>query len=262
MGFDRFNIPIGPQASLPDKMTVLVTGAASGIGLAQAQSFLKAGHTVIGVDIKENRPLNKTTNNQAFTYYTTDVSDEKAVKNLYQSISQHHSSLHVLVNTAGILDDYRTIEETSFEDWQKVLNTNLQSIFLMTKTFLPLLLKNPTSRLINMSSIAGLTAGGGGIAYTASKHAVAGFTKQMAYDYAEHGLLANAIAPGAIATDMNKADFEIDEAAMAMEVRQQTPNKRWATAQEVADLTSFLASNQASYIQGSVIPIDGGWLIR
>src|SRR5699024_8328699 len=91
--------------------------------------------------------------------------------------------------------------------WQAIISSNLQVVYNMTKTALPYLLANPTSRLINMASIAGLTAGGGGIAYTTAKHAIVGFTKQMAYDYAGQGLVANAIAPGAIMTPMNQAEF-------------------------------------------------------
>ena len=134
-------------------------------------------------------------------------------------------------------------------------------MFLMSKYFLSFLRQQKASRLINMASIAGLTAGGGGVAYTASKHAVIGLTKQIAYDYSTDGLRANAIAPGAIQTAMTQSDFEGD-GSLAQWVADQTPVKRWAQAEEVAQLTLFLASDAADYIQGTVLPVDGGWMIR
>lgn len=115
--------------------------------------------------------------------------------------------------------------------------------------------------IVNMASIAGLVAGGGGAAYTASKHAIIGYTKQLAYDYSRKGIRANAIAPGAIQTPMNEADFTGD-GTMAKWIANETPAGRWAEASEVADLTLYLASDAASYIRGAVIPIDGGWIVK
>lgn len=112
-----------------------------------------------------------------------------------------------------------------------------------------------------MASVAGLVAGGGGAAYTASKHAVIGYTKQLTFDYSRQGIRANALAPGAIQTPMNKADFEGD-AEIAKWVANETPAGRWAQPDEVAKATLFLASEGASYIQGAVLPIDGGWIVK
>lgn len=115
--------------------------------------------------------------------------------------------------------------------------------------------------IINMTSIAGLVAGGGGAAYTASKHGIIGYTKQLDYDYIRDGIRANAIAPGAIETPMNAADFAGD-GKMAKWVADETPAGRWAKPEEVADLTLFIASDKADYIHGAVIPIDGGWIMK
>ncbi|MDN6516432.1 MAG: SDR family oxidoreductase, partial [Lacticaseibacillus paracasei] len=124
---------------------------------------------------------------------------------------------------------------------------------------LPGMLARGHGIFINMSSIAGLVGGGGGVAYTAAKHAVIGLTKQLDLDYAAKGIRANALAPGAINTPMNAADFAGD-GKMAAWVAQETPAKRWAKPEEVAQLSLFLASDAADYIHGTVIPIDGGWL--
>jgi 3-oxoacyl-[acyl-carrier protein] reductase len=249
---------------LPDQLKVIVTGGMSGIGRSQVQQFLEKGHRVLAVDLKEDADLvNKWTANypRTFSFRRADCSDLMAVTALFQEVKDTWGKIDVLCNTAGILDDYKPLDQTDPASWQAVINNNLQVVYNMTYTALPLLLANPTSRLINMASIAGLTAGGGGIAYTTAKHAIVGFTKQMAYDYADKGLVANAIAPGAIMTPMNQADF-VGTSPMADQVMAQTPAKRWASPDEVAALTLFLASDQAAYMQGNIIPVDGDWMIR
>ncbi|NLM68107.1 MAG: 3-oxoacyl-ACP reductase, partial [Enterococcus sp.] len=174
---------------------------------------------------------------------------------------QAFGTIDILLNTAGVLDDYRNLEDTSLDLWHQILATNLNSMFYLTKLWLPSMLEKETATIINMASIAGLVAGGGGMAYTTSKHAIVGFTKQLALDYADKGLHVNAIAPGAIQTPMNAADF-LGDAEMAKKVAEETPVKRWALPEEVAQLTLFLASTRASYLQGNIVPIDGGWLLK
>ncbi|KMO51231.1 3-ketoacyl-ACP reductase, partial [Lacticaseibacillus rhamnosus] len=165
----------------------------------------------------------------------------------------------IVCNTAGILDGYKTVAETDLATWQHILNVDLTSQFLMIKALLPGMLARGHGVFVNMSSIAGIVGGGGGVAYTAAKHAVIGLTKQLDLDYAAQGIRANALAPGAINTPMNAADFAGD-GKMAAWVAKETPAKRWAKPEEVAQLTLFLASDAADYIHGTVIPIDGGWL--
>ncbi|WP_158178930.1 SDR family oxidoreductase, partial [Lactiplantibacillus plantarum] len=139
--------------------------------------------------------------------------------------------------------------------------TDLTSQFIVTNAVLPAMLAAQHGVFVNMASIAGLVGGGGGAAYTAAKHAIIGYTKQLDLDYAAQGIRANCIAPGAIDTPMNAADFAGD-GKMAKWVASETPAKRWAQPQEVADLTLFLASQHADYIHGTVVPIDGGWLAK
>ena len=122
------------------------------------------------------------------------------------------------------------------------------------------MLENGHGTIVNMASIAGMVAGGGGAAYTAAKFGIIGYTKQLDYDYAAKGIRANCIAPGSIETPMNTKDFEEDDGKMAKWVADQTPAKRWAQPEEVAALTMFLASPRADYIHGTAVPIDGGWL--
>jgi len=166
-----------------------------------------------------------------------------------------------LLNTAGKLDGYHTIAETTSMEWEEIFQTNVSSMFYLTKEILPLMQANGGGTIINMASIAGMVAGGGGIAYTTAKHAIVGFTKQLALDVADQGISVKGIAPGAIQTPMNAADFAGD-GKMAQWVAEETPVKRWAQPEEVAALTLFLASPQASYLQGAIVPIDGGWTLK
>lgn len=235
---------------------VLLTGANSGIGLAQAREFLGQGAKVIGLDCNVDQmqqlKVIYTTN---FGYYQVDLTDEKQLDTVIGKISK----VDILLNTAGVLDDYQPIETTSINLWQKILATNVTTMFNVTKKILPLLAEG--SVIVNMASIAGMVAGGGGIAYTTSKHAVIGFTKQLALDLAERGIRVNGIAPGCIDTPMNAKDFA-NGGEMAKSVAKEVPIKRWAGAEEVARVATFLASNGASYLQGTIIPVDGGWITK
>lgn len=227
---------------------VVVTGAASGIGRAQAHAFVKAGATVLALD------------RQSFTLNGAQV----LIADVTQAATTEQVTAFapdILCNTAGVLDGYATAEQIDLETWQRILEIDLTSQFRMIKAVLPNMLAQHHGVFVNMASIAGLVGGGGGIAYTAAKHAVIGMTKQLDLDYAGVGIRANAIAPGAIETPMNAADFAGD-GHMAQWVAEQTPARRWAKPEEVAALTMFLASPAADYIHGSVIPIDGGWLAK
>lgn len=229
--------------------TVVVTGCASGIGRAQAELFLESGALVYGFDIQST-----SIKHERFIFQRLDLTDENKVQKL-------KIDADILCNTAGILDGFQPTLDTSIQQWRRVMETNVTSMFLMTNQLLPHMLKQHQGIIINMASIASLIPGGGGAAYTASKHAILGYTKQLVHDYAREGIRINAIAPGAIDTPMNAADFAGD-ASIAYNVMKQIPQNRYASAKEVAELTLFLASDQAKYICGDIIPIDGGWINR
>ncbi|MQS89577.1 3-oxoacyl-ACP reductase [Lactobacillus salsicarnum] len=236
--------------------TVIVTGAASGIGLSQAKLFLDNNATVVALDNNEI-PL-RNSNLHTLIGDVSDISTFDKLRELIQSLS---GKVDVVCNTAGVLDDYRNAIDTSVNQWNDTIQTDLTSQFLMIKAVLPIMLEQNHGVFVNMASIAGLVAGGGGIAYTAAKHAVIGMTKQLDIDYAGRGIRANCIAPGAIDTPMNAADFAGD-GKMAKWVANETPAKRWATPDEVAELSLFLASKRSDYIHGGVVPIDGGWTAK
>ncbi len=239
------------------KKVVLITGVASGIGEAQVAAFLAQGAYVYGID---KQPMTRTMG-ENFHFKQVDVTDPTQLEAAVMNCEHTVGSIDILLNTAGILDEYRPLLETTETLFQTIYETNLLSYFRLTKRVLPTMLEKGSGVIINMASIAGLVAGGGGIAYTTFKHAVVGFTKQLALDYADQGISVKAIAPGAIKTPMNAADFQGD-GMIAKWVAKETPVKRWASADEVAELTLFLASEQASYLQGAVVPIDGGWTLK
>lgn len=229
--------------------TVLVTGVSSGIGLAQAQLFLENGWRVYGVDRSEKPSLAGN-----FHFLQQDL-----MLGL-QPIFDWCSEVDVLCNTAGILDDYKPLLEQSAQEIQEIFEINYVTPVELTRYYLTQMLKKQSGIIINMCSIASSLAGGGGHAYTSSKHALAGFTKQLALDYAEQGVQVFGIAPGAVKTSMTAADFE--PGGLAQWVADETPIKRWIEPEEVAELTLFLASGKAQSMQGEIVKIDGGWSLK
>ena len=229
--------------------TVLVTGASSGIGRAQALTFLENGYRVYGVDKDENPVfLNE------LRFVKMDLTGD--LTPLFTSLPE----VDILCNTAGILDDYRSLHETNDEDWEQIFALNLTSTMKITRFYLQKMLEKKSGIIINMCSIASFLAGGGGAAYTASKHALAGLTKQIALDYADKNIQVFGLAPGAVKTAMTAADFE--PGGLADWVAEETPIKRWLNPQEVADISLFLASGKAAAMQGEIIKIDGGWSLK
>lgn len=242
--------------------TIFITGAASGIGKAQTKAFLESGANVFGFDQNETGLKEIATEYPlSFDYFIGNVCDKSLIDEAVQLSIKRYKKIDVLLNTAGILDEFKSTLETDEALWDKIMNTNIKGTYLVTNTVLPHMLEQGQGIVVNMASIAGMVGGGGGAAYTASKHAIVGYTKQLSLDYARLGIRANAIAPGAIKTPMNEADFK-GSGEIAEWVKEETPANRWAEAEEVAHLTLYLASDFSSYIQGTVIPIDGGWLAK
>ena len=229
--------------------SVLVTGVSSGIGLAQAQAFLKLGYTVYGLDLADEPKLIGN-----FHFYQADISQD------CQAIFEEIGTIDILCNTAGVLDAYLPLLDISQDQFTRVMNVNFFGAVRTTSFFLGKMRAQQSGIIINMCSIASFMAGGGGAAYTASKHALAGFTRQLALNYAKAGISVFGIAPGAVKTEMTAIDFE--PGGMADWVAQETPIGRWLEADEVANLTLYLASGNASGLQGEIVKIDGGWSLK
>lgn len=228
---------------------VLITGVSSGIGKAQAELFLKKGFRVYGLD-KDQAPQLE----GDFHFLQLDLRSD--LQKLYDGVEQ----VDILCHTAGILDAYKPLLESDAKTFHDLFQINFFAAVDITSHYLPKMLAQQRGIIITMCSIASFLAGGGGAAYTSSKHALAGFTRQLALDYGKAGIQVFGIAPGAVKTAMTASDFEAG--GLADWVAKETPIGRWIEAEEVAELSLYLASGKASGLQGEIIKIDGGWSLK
>ena len=238
--------------------TAIVTGAGRGIGNAIARRFASEGATVILISRSASscggaaEEINKEFPGSC-TAYPCDVADYDAVQETAAAILANFPQIDILVNNAGITRDTLMLRMKE-EDWDSVMSTNLKSAFNMVKSFQRILMKSPAGRIINMSSVVGLTGNMGQANYAASKAGLIGFTKSLAQEFASRKVTSNAIAPGFIATDMTDAIPE----KIKEEMLKKIPLGSLGEPNDIASLTAFLASDDARYITGQVITCDGG----
>ncbi|WP_232833806.1 SDR family NAD(P)-dependent oxidoreductase [Saliphagus sp. LR7] len=251
------------MVSIADSV-VVITGGASGMGRSMAHEFADDGASVVLVDVDEDG-LDEVTdeieaNGGEAIGVVGDVSDPDSMENVVERATDEYDTIDVLCNNAGILDDYTPAGEASEDLWDRVIDINLKGVFLLTKEALPILTEGDDEGVvINTASIAGKVAGGGGAAYTSSKHGVIGFTKQLSYDYGPE-IRANAVCPGFIETGMTEEMIE-ETPDEINEIVQSTPAERYADPDEVARVVRFLASDDASFMHGTAVDVDGGWLV-
>ena len=246
MGFD-FNNKI-----------VFVTGAARGIGRAVVELFLKNNAKVIAVG-KTVDNLNKLKEDfkhfsDNLSTFQLDVSNEEDCKAIIDRAVSSVGSIDILVNNAGITQDSLVMRMSS-EQWDSVLSVNLSGVFYCTKFVSRYMMKKRYGRIVNISSIVGLTGNIGQSNYSASKGGLISFTKSCAIEFATRSVLVNAIAPGFVDTDMVRSAVSKEK---KMQYIKSIPLGRYAESKEVADLVLFLSSDCASYITGQVISINGG----
>lgn len=242
----------------------IITGAGSGMGRAMAQEFSANGATVVAVDVRPD-PVQETIkllDDGRSIGLTADVTNRSEVEGVVAEAVSRFGRIDVLCNNAGVLDDYTPALDTTDELWNRTLAVNLTGPFLFSRAVLPSMLAQGKGAIINTASISSFVAGGGGAAYTSSKHAVLGFTKQLAFDYGKQGVRANAICPGAIETGMTGhlltaegRNPHVDEAIAG------TPAGRWGKPEEIAHMALFLASDDADFIHGAAFTVDGGWVL-
>jgi 3-oxoacyl-[acyl-carrier protein] reductase len=243
-----------------DGKVALITGAGSGIGRASAERFAAEGARVVAVDLQgeaETAAAIEAAGGDALAL-TTDVADEEAVAAMAAAALERFGKVDVLMNNAGVLDDYLAAADTPTEVWNRVLGVNLNAHFFTARALVPQMLERGDGAIINVASTAGLNGGNGGVAYTASKHGVIGFTRQLAFDYARKGIRCNVLCPGAVETGMTKEIFASPDAAVMAAV-ESAPIGRWAQPDELANVALFLASDEASFVNGAVYLVDGGF---
>ena len=249
---------------LIDRVAV-VTGAGSGVGRAMVGEFVAEGARVVAVDVREAAARQTVASLPEPTRaiaVAADVSDEGAVARAVAAALTSFGTIDVLCNNAGILDNYAAALETSSELWHRILGVNLHGPFFLSREVLPHMLERGKGAIINTASIAAFAAGGGGAAYTASKHGLLGLTRQLAFEYGSKGVRVNAICPGAVESGMTAHLLSPDgrnehvDAAIAS-----TPAGRWGKPVEIARLAVYLASDDADFVHGAAYVIDGGWLL-
>lgn len=236
------------------KKLAIVTGAARGIGLATAKLFSQNDYKVAIVDRDKNKLSNLAIANNLMKSFCYDISDFNNVDMMYQEILEWHDRVDILVNNAGVAD-FGSIEVTDFNRWNKVMKTNLDGAFICSQKAISHLKKTKGS-IINIASISGLRASTLRIAYGTSKAAIIQLTKQQAVELGEYGIRVNCVAPGPVKT---KLAMEVHTQDIIDAYHDAIPLNRYGTENEIANAIYFLSSEEASYITGQVLSVDGGF---
>lgn len=237
--------------------TAIVTGAARGIGLAISRRFLQQDYRVIMLDIDADTLHSnfEQLNNDAASALVCDVSDAQAVDIAIKRVGDELGSIDALVNNAGIAT-FCHFKDTSHEDWNSILATNLSGAFYCSQACLPYLRAADSGAIVNITSISGLKASTLRTAYGTSKAALAHLTYQMAAELGAEGIRVNAVAPGPVDTAMAK---KVHTAEIRADYHQAIPLNRYGTEEEIANVVVFLCSPESSYINGQEIAVDGGF---
>ena len=233
---------------------VFISGASRGIGRAIAYHFASNNFVVVGTSRNEFEFDQK---NENLIPLKLDVTSRDDVAECFEMLKSKDLLPKILINNAGITSD-QIFLRMKYEDWDNVINTNLNGVFNLSKIFVKNMIKHKEGRIINISSISGLMGNPGQVNYSSSKAALNGFTKSLAKELGSRNITVNCIAPGFIETDMTSYINENEKIKLLNSI----PLKRLGKAEDVAKLVSFLASNKASYITGQTISIDGGLLMN
>lgn len=252
--------------------SVIITGAGSGIGRAIARAFVDANYDVYASDWSEERlketqeefgsPANLRTR-------LLDVTDYSAVTDLVDEVVSAVGKLDVFVNNAGLFDGYADVTETTPDLWAKILGVNLTGTFYGCKAAAQVMIEQKSGRIITIGSVAGQRGAADGISYVTSKAGIEGLHRRLAIDVGPHNVTANVVAPGVIRTNLRATSEEVLGDLVSTQQRGigvspeimdfLIPAKRSADPSEVASVVLFIASDDASYLNGQVIAVDGGW---
>ena len=232
---------------------VFISGASRGIGNSIAKYFAQNDYIVVGTSRNEFKFDDKTVN---LIPVKLDVTSRDDVKKCFDFLKSENLLPDILINNAGITSDQIFLRMKN-EDWDNVIDTNLNGVFNLSKIFVKNMIKNKKGRIINISSISGLMGNPGQVNYSSSKSALNGFTKSLAKELGSRNITVNCVAPGFIETDMTS--FLEEDAKQRIE--ETIPLGRLGKGEDIAKLVAFLASDEASYITGQTISIDGGLLM-
>lgn len=237
---------------LKDKIAI-ITGGANGIGKATAKKFIKEGAKVAIWDVTEESGVQTSKELGDNTqFYQVDITSAEQIERAAQQVFQHFGRIDILINNAGITKD-ATLAKMTIDQWQQVIDVNLNGVFLCTKLISPYMIEQAYGRIVNASSVVGIYGNFGQSNYVATKSGVIGMTKVWAKELGRKRITVNAVAPGFIATEMVK---KMPEKVINM-MEGKTPLGRLGKPEEIASAYAFLASDEASFISGTTLSVDG-----
>ena len=246
-----------PEQLRFEEKICIVTGASSGIGRATARRLADEGGTVVAVDVNAEALADVLP--EGHMTHVCDVSDEAQVKGCVDAVMKRYGRIDVLCNNAGVICTHAPITDIRSEDWARVLGVNLIGVGNFIRYAGAVMRDQKSGAIVNTASVAGIRSGAGGNIYSASKAGVISLTQTTACDLGGHGVRVNAVCPGLIETGMTKPVFDYARSAGKEEkLGSRCELRRYGRPEEIASAIAFLASNDASYITGQALPVDGG----
>ncbi len=246
--------------------TAIITGGSSGIGAATVKKFIKSGANVVVWDVQiPETPMNNESNEQFIQYQKVDVTDRSQINSALLELKKKNVIVDILINNAGITADSqmvkwkdgKVVKEMTIDEFQRVISINLTGVFNCTQAVVPMMIENKGGVILNAASVVGIYGNFGQTNYVATKSGVIGMTKVWAREYGRYGIRVNAVAPGFISTEMVQKMPE----NVINDMKTHTPLGRLGTPEDVANVYAFLASEEAAFIHGAVISVDGGIVI-
>ena len=241
----------------------IITGAGNGMGKAMALLFAKEGAKVAVADVNEEwaQAVANEIREAGGTAIAVagDVSKEEDVGNLFDTTVSEFGTVDILINNAGIMDNFAAAGDVDDTRWEKIFAVNVTGVMRTTRRALKIFQNQESGSIVNISSVGGIGGGRAGAAYTASKHAVMGFSKSTAYMYADSGIRCNVIAPGGVETNISSTFGQIDSFGMGQSRKGHESNPRSGKPEEIATVALFLASDEASFVNGAIVTADAGW---
>lgn len=236
------------------KQRILISGGSRGIGAACVEHFTKNGDAVVFIYSKAIEKAHETANKTGAYAVRADLSDPEAARTAFERAVEHLGGIDILINCAGIAG-FSLFTDISVEEWKRMLDTNLTSAFMLSREAARLMIAQKHGRIINVGSVWGRMGASCEVHYSASKAGLRGMTQALAKELGPSGITVNCIEPGVIDTDMNSMLGE----DTLKELAEATPLCRIGRAEEVASVIAFLASDEASFVTGACIPVDGGF---